>query len=107
MPSPVSVCCIAGTWPRTATVTPRGASPARWIAARLRARHGPDRACDVAGDRDHPLLVVAVIFADGRAITDFRHITDQGAVLAFRCSGRDVSRSSIEAMRDCGISTCT
>src|SRR4030095_14469034 len=69
---PDCVCRIGGTWPRTS-------ARARTRRSGLSRRAAQVRACDVAGDRNHPLLVVAIVLADRRSETDFGHVTGQRA----------------------------
>ena len=80
----VKVSRIAPIWPRTATDAPRGGAPARAIAC-IDLADGPSQVLpgDVRRQRDHPLTVDAIVFADDRGVPDRRHVAEQRVRAAF------------------------
>ena len=92
----VKVSRIAPIWPRTATAAPRGGAPARAIAASTWPTRPPEiLPGDVRRQRDHPLTVDAIVFADDRGVLDRRHVAEQrvrAAIAAHRHDAQIVER---------------
>ena len=103
----MNVSCMAASWPRTATVAPRGGVPGagdRLVHVRQRtpevvARH-------IRGQRHHALAVDPVVFADDGRVLDAGKVAEERLRGVSRVTGT-TRRSSSVVICGCGTCTCT